>query len=80
MGVRIIGEPALLSVVPPSEGVTGEPARIDPEVAAHALYGALAVAAEAPARPAAVRTVQQTPSSELVRVLGRRALRRLKRT
>jgi hypothetical protein len=80
MGVRIIGEPALLSVVPPSEGAKGEPARIDPEVAAHALYGALAVAAEAPARPAAVRTVQQTPSSELVRVLGRRALRRLRRT
>ncbi|WP_369246543.1 hypothetical protein [Streptomyces sp. R41] len=79
MGVRILGDPALLSAVPPSASTEPEPARIDPEVAAHALYGALAVAAEAPARPAA-RTVHQTPSRELVRVLGHRVLKRLKRT
>jgi hypothetical protein len=80
MGVRVLGDPALLSAPPPA-GATGEPAppRIDPEVAAHALYGALAVAAEISARPAAGRSVHQTSSKELVRVLGHRVLRRLKR-
>jgi hypothetical protein len=83
MGVRVLGDPALLSAVPTAQGAESaepEPARIDPEVAAHALYGALAVAAEAPAHPGAVRSVHQTPSKELVRVLGHRVLRRLKRT
>ncbi|MFK0018145.1 hypothetical protein [Streptomyces sp. NPDC090798] len=81
MGVRVLGDPALLSVVPSvaSAEETGSP-RIDPEVAAHALYGALAVAAATPARPPAPgRSVHQTPSRELVRVLGHRVLKRLKR-
>ncbi|MFE2515160.1 hypothetical protein [Streptomyces mirabilis] len=81
MGVRVLGDPALLSVVPSvaSAEETGPP-RIDPEVAAHALYGALAVAAATPAYPPApVRSVHQTPSRELVRVLGHRVLKRLKR-
>ncbi|MGW1756885.1 hypothetical protein [Streptomyces mirabilis] len=81
MGVRVLGDPALLSVVPSvaSAEETGPP-RIDPEVAAHALYGALAVAAATPAYPPApVRSVHQTPSKELVRVLGHRVLKRLKR-
>ncbi|GHD42655.1 hypothetical protein GCM10010317_014330 [Streptomyces mirabilis] len=81
MGVRVLGDPALLSVVPSvaSAEETASP-RIDPEVAAHALYGALAVAAATPAYPpASVRSVHQTPSKELVRVLGHRVLKRLKR-
>ena len=44
-----------------------------------ALYGALAAAASAPAGAAPARTVHQTPSKELVRVLGHRWLRRLGR-
>lgn len=85
MGVRVLGDPALLSVVPAvvpaPEGAAPAGARIAPEVAAQALYGALAVAAAAPARRAApVRTVHQTSSRELVRVLGHRVLKRLKRT
>ncbi|MFF2130076.1 hypothetical protein ACFVW1_32805 [Streptomyces olivochromogenes] len=81
MGVRVLGDPALLSVVPSvASAEEAGPPRIDPEVAAHALYGALAVAAAAPAYPpASVRSVHQTPSRELVRVLGHRVLKRLKR-
>ncbi|MFF2511635.1 hypothetical protein [Streptomyces sp. NPDC058086] len=81
MGVRVLGDPALLSVVPSvASGEGTGPPRIDTEVAAHALYGALAVAAAAPAHPAAsVRSVHQTSSKELVRVLGHRVLKRLKR-
>ena len=88
MGVRLLGDPALLSALPPAVSGDGDPdepsepseePRIAPEVAAQALYGALAVAAELPVRPAAGRTVHQTPSGELVRVLGHRALRRLRR-
>ncbi|MFI6334503.1 hypothetical protein [Streptomyces sp. NPDC050535] len=101
MGVRVLGDPALLSVVPAAKGLvpaagnpvpdsesdvpagrSAEPApvRIDPQVAAQALYGVLAVAAAAPARRAAVRSVHQTSSRELVRVLGHRVLKRLKRS
>ncbi|MFD4623495.1 hypothetical protein [Streptomyces sp. NPDC058475] len=82
MGVRVLGDPALLSAVPSAaqDGPAPAAARIDPEVAAHALYGALAVAAEAPLEHPAARTVHQTSSKELVRVLGHRVLRRLKRT
>jgi len=81
MGVRVIGDPALLSVVPAVESEEpAPPVRIDPEVAAQALYGALAVAAAAPPRKAPARTVHQTSSKELVRVLGHRVLRRLRRT
>ncbi|WP_052768721.1 hypothetical protein [Streptomyces humi] len=81
-GVRVIGDPALLSAAPERpEPATGE-ARIAPEVAAHALYGALAAAAAAPVRHTAeakARTVHQTSSKELVRVLGHRCLKRLRR-
>ncbi|MEU2777965.1 hypothetical protein ABZ646_35040 [Streptomyces sp. NPDC007162] len=82
MGVRVVGDPALLSAVPEQpKPATGE-ARIAPEVAAHALYGALAAAAAAPVRHTAeakARAVHQTSSKELVRVLGRRCLKRLRR-
>ena len=82
MGVRILGDPALLSVVPqPAEAPSGEPL-IAPEVAAQALYGVLAAAAAAPVRHTAsakARTVHQTSSKELVRVLGHRCLKRLRR-
>ncbi|MGW7255571.1 hypothetical protein [Streptomyces sp. NPDC054834] len=83
-GVRVLGDPALLSAVPEqAEPGRDEPvpdaARIAPEVAAQALYGALAAAASVPARPAQAPSVHQTPSKELVRVLGHRCLKRLRR-
>ncbi|MCX4762118.1 hypothetical protein OG562_14265 [Streptomyces sp. NBC_01275] len=94
MGVRVIGDPALLSAVPKPTGRPGTDeaagaagtagtagpaeALIDPEVAAQALYGTLAAVAAAPARPAA-RGVHQTSSKELVKVLGHRCLKRLRR-
>ncbi|WP_320780551.1 hypothetical protein [Streptomyces sp. CRN 30] len=81
-GVRVLGDPALLSAVP-KPPATGAPApRIAPEVAAQALYGALAAAAAAPVRstaPLKSRTVHQTSSRDLVRVLGHRALKKLRR-
>ncbi|MEU9392689.1 hypothetical protein AB0D86_22145 [Streptomyces sp. NPDC048324] len=84
MGVRVLGDPALLSAVPasPDRAAAPDEARIAPEVAAQALYGALAAAAGAPVRhadPAKARTVHQTPSKELVKVLGHRCLRKLRR-
>jgi hypothetical protein len=83
MGVRIIGDPGLLSAVPKTPALDGIPApRISPEVAARALYGALAAAAESPVRhtsPAKARTVHQTSSRELMRVLGHRCLKKLGR-
>jgi hypothetical protein len=83
MGVRVLGDPALLSAVPEpaGEAVPAKPL-IAPEVAAQALYGALAAAAAAPVRhsaPARARAVHQTPSKDLVKVLGHRCLRRLRR-
>ncbi|MFE2043392.1 hypothetical protein ACFXAZ_21195 [Streptomyces sp. NPDC059477] len=87
-GVRIIGDPAILSAVPDRAPAAepGEPvpatARIAPEVAAQALYGALAAAACAPVRhsnSAKTRTLHQTTSKELVKVIGRRALKRMRR-
>ncbi|MFF4901736.1 hypothetical protein [Streptomyces sp. NPDC001068] len=85
-GVRIVGDPALLRAVPPQRGpapVAGAAeARIAPEAAALALYGALAAAAAAPVRhttEAKSRTVHETSSKELVRVLGHRCLKRLRR-
>ncbi|GAA4998752.1 hypothetical protein [Streptomyces siamensis] len=80
LDVRVLGDPALLSAVPAPGAPRTAPvaARMDPEVAARALYGALAVAA-ASASAAPARTVHQTSSKELVRVLGHRVLRRLKR-
>jgi hypothetical protein len=51
-------------------------------VAAQALYGALAAAAAAPLRhtsAAKARTVHQTSSVELVKVLGHRCLKKLRR-
>lgn len=77
-GVRVLGDPALLSAVPEPYGEVPDKALIAPEVAARALYGALAAAAAAPVR-ATARTVHQTPSKELVRVLGHRCLKRLRR-
>ncbi|MEV6053958.1 hypothetical protein [Streptomyces sp. NPDC052107] len=75
LGVRVLGDPALLSAVPEQpEAGPAEP-RLAPEVAAQALYGALAAAAG----QASARTVHQTSSRELVRVLGHRCLKRLGR-
>ncbi|MET9087170.1 hypothetical protein ABZX77_35760 [Streptomyces sp. NPDC004237] len=85
MGVRVIGDPALLSalpVIPSQPGAPAVEARIAPEVAAQALYGALAAAAAAPVRHTAeakARTVHQTSTKELVRVLGHRCLKKLRR-
>ncbi|MDH6570389.1 hypothetical protein M2160_005410 [Streptomyces sp. SAI-117] len=82
-GVRIVGDPDLLSVVPKAPVPAGIPApRLSPEAAARALYGALAAAADAPVRhtsPAKARTVHQTSSKELLRVLGHRCLKKLRR-
>ncbi|WP_367666973.1 hypothetical protein [Streptomyces sp. DG2A-72] len=60
--------------------MAGEP-RIAPEAAAHALYGAPAAEAAAPVKhtaPTKARTVHQTSSKELVKVLGHRCLKRLR--
>ncbi|MGW0334051.1 hypothetical protein ACWD0J_19635 [Streptomyces sp. NPDC003011] len=81
-GVRVLGDPALLSAVPRPAGEVPADPLIAPEVAARALYGALAAAAAAPIRhtaPAKARTVHQTSSKELVRVLGHRCLKKLRR-
>ncbi|MBC2900942.1 hypothetical protein [Streptomyces cupreus] len=82
MGVRVLGDPAVLSAVPkPPTRAEAEP-RMAPEVAAQALYGALAAAAAAPVgntAPVQARTVHQTSSKELVKVLGHRALKKLRR-
>ncbi|MEU9134857.1 hypothetical protein AB0D33_02605 [Streptomyces sp. NPDC048404] len=84
LGVRVLGDPALLSARPsPSASrAAPEPAapRIDPGTAAQALYGVLAAVAAESARTAGIRPVHRAPSGELVRVLGHRALRRLRRT
>jgi hypothetical protein len=85
-GVRIVGDMSLLSAVQlsavqKSAAGTGAVPGIAPEAAAHALYGALAAAAGAPVRhaaPAKSRTVHQTSSKELARVLGHRCLKRLR--
>ncbi|MFF4830435.1 hypothetical protein [Streptomyces sp. NPDC001315] len=83
MGVRVLGDPGLLSLAPKPAGDSAPAeARIAPEVAAQALYGALAAVAQAPAESASAakaRTVHQTSSKELVRVLGHRCLKRLRR-
>lgn len=52
-GVRVIGDPALLSAVPKPPAQAPEEPRIAPEVAAQALYGVLAAAAGVPARHSA---------------------------
>ncbi|MFI6434648.1 hypothetical protein [Streptomyces sp. NPDC050759] len=82
LGVRVVGDPGLLSAVSKASALDGIPApRIAPEVAARALYGALAAAAESPVRhtsPAKARTVHQTSSRELMRVLGHRCLKKLR--
>lgn len=78
-GVRVIGDPALLSAVPEPAGPPGpREARLAPEVAAQALYGALA-AVVAASGGASARPVHRTSSKELVRVLGHRCLKRIRR-
>lgn len=81
MGVRVLGDLRLLSAVDRAGSGAGVEPRISAEAAAQALYGALAAAAAAPVRhtaPARSRTVHQTSSGELVRVLGHRCLKRLR--
>ncbi|MER6730985.1 hypothetical protein [Streptomyces puniciscabiei] len=75
LGVRVLGDPALLSAVPEQPVSASDEPLLAPEVAARALYGALAAAAG----QACVRSVHQTSSKELVRVLGHRCLKRLGR-
>lgn len=80
-GVRVLGDLRLLSVVDETGTAVAAAPRIAPEAAAQALYGALAAAAAAPVRHTAAaksRTVHQTSSGELVRVLGHRCLKRLR--
>ncbi|MGW2698916.1 hypothetical protein [Streptomyces sp. NPDC001340] len=79
LAVRVIGDPALLSAVPELPLRAGPEPRISPEAAAQALYGALAAAASTPLGATPARTVHQTSSKELVRVLGHRFLKRLGR-
>jgi hypothetical protein len=84
LGVRVIGDPALLCAVakPVTRTASAGPPRLSTEAAAQALYGALAAAAAAPVRHTAAakaRTVQQTSSKDLVKVIGSRCLRRLRR-
>jgi hypothetical protein len=76
MGVRVLGDPGPLSVVPDSPAPAGEP-RLAPEAAAQALFGALAAVA-ATAGTDKGRTVHRTSSKELVKVLGHRCLKRLR--
>ncbi|MFG1669002.1 hypothetical protein [Streptomyces sp. Y7] len=81
MGVGVLGDLRLLSAVDRAGSGAGVEPRISAEAAAQALYGALAAAAAAPVRhtaPARSRTVHQTSSGELVRVLGHRCLKRLR--
>ncbi|MET7480709.1 hypothetical protein ABZT17_41155 [Streptomyces sp. NPDC005648] len=80
-GVRIVGDLSLLSAAPQAVEPLPEEPRIAPEVAAQALYGALAAAAAAPVRhttPAKARRVHQTSSKELVKVLGHRCPKKLR--
>ncbi|MFH9858231.1 hypothetical protein [Streptomyces sp. NPDC017202] len=86
-GVRVLGDPGLLSTGPEPAGAGADRAPgtavpdgsvIAPEVAAQALYGALAAAAAASGRRSG-RPVHRTPSKELVKVLGGRCLKRLRR-
>ncbi|MER6627631.1 hypothetical protein ABT301_05205 [Streptomyces sp. NPDC000987] len=89
-GARVVGDPAPLPAVPgPQVRRTHAEPRIASEAAVKALYAAVkalygvpAAAAAAPVRrngPAGARTVHQTPSEELVKVLGRHCPRRPRR-
>ncbi|MFJ8547799.1 hypothetical protein [Streptomyces sp. NPDC093676] len=80
LGVRVVGDLSLLAEAPSgAHGQPGPPAPgIAPEVAAQALYGALAATAALPGA-GTVRSVHRTSSRELLRVLGHRALRRMRR-
>jgi hypothetical protein len=75
LGVRAIGDAQLLCAAPRHSPEPPDEPQITPEVAAHALYGALAAAADT----VKARTVHQTSSKELVKVLGHRCLKRLRR-
>ncbi|MFC9097087.1 hypothetical protein [Streptomyces sp. NPDC057072] len=80
LGVRVVGDLSLLAGAPSgAHGQPGPPAPgIAPEVAAQALYGALAATAALPGA-GTVRSVHRTSSRELLRVLGHRALRLMRR-
>lgn len=73
------GDPGLLSTVPTEPELPYAEPRIAPEVAARALYGALAAAVSVPVGAGPARTVHQTSTMELVRVLGHRCPKRLGR-
>ncbi len=75
LGVRVIGDAQLLCATPRRSPEPSDEPQITPEAAAHALYGALAAAAGT----VKARTVHQTSSKELVKVLGHRCLKRLRR-
>jgi hypothetical protein len=81
-GVRVLGDPALLFAVPKPATEASAAPRIAPEAAGQALYGALAAAASAPignTAPVKARTVHQASSKELVKVLGHRCPKKLRR-
>jgi hypothetical protein len=82
LGVRVVGDLGLLRKIPsiPSGAEVAQQAPVmDPAAAAQALFGAIAAqAALVPAR-ATGTPVQQIRSTELVKVLARRARRRLER-
>ncbi|MEV5876233.1 hypothetical protein AB0L75_18765 [Streptomyces sp. NPDC052101] len=83
LGVRLLGDPALLSAVPeqpaPAPASGQVETRIAPEIAARALCGALAAVIAGPGGGAAARAVHQTSSRDLLRVLGHRCPKRLGR-
>ncbi|WP_250400556.1 hypothetical protein [Streptomyces cellostaticus] len=79
LGVRVLGDPGPLSTVPEQPVPSPQEPRLAPEAAARALYGALAAAAAGGAGTAGARGVHRTPSRELLRVLGHRGLKRLRR-
>jgi hypothetical protein len=77
LGVRVIGDISVLGAEDTAAAAYTPDPRMAPEAAAQALYGALAAAAPLSARAATLRSVHQTSSAQLVRVLGHRCLKRL---
>jgi hypothetical protein len=94
-GAQVVGDPDLLLVEPSTSATTVEPVTsVDLDTAVTAVLGAIegarrAAAADAPTpasgkgrrkgRKKARRSVDQVPSSELLRIVARRAARRVRR-
>ncbi|MFI6344477.1 hypothetical protein [Streptomyces sp. NPDC050560] len=85
LGVRVVGDPAVIATAGGSVGATGGPPTLSPAVAAEALFGAVRAGGgqlmTATGTPAAGdgRMVREVTSRELVNVLAARTRRRLRR-